>query len=71
MHAAVPLRAVVIGAGLAGLTAAHCLADGLFDEVTLLKRDSVDASNDAIKPQVAQFAAFEKRHCRAADAAAA
>lgn len=44
-----PLRAVVIGAGLTGLTTAHCLADGLFDEVTLLERDDVVAANGASK----------------------
>ena len=71
MHADAPLRAVVIGAGLAGLTAAHCLADGLFDEVTLLERDHVDASNGVFRPEVAHFAACEMRHCCAAARAAA
>jgi len=40
---AAPLRAVVIGAGLAGLTTAHCLA-ALFDEVTLVERDDISAT---------------------------
>ena len=53
------MRAVVIGAGLAGLTAAHCLADGLFDEVTLLERDCVQdhhtgssSSDSNVRPQL-------------------
>lgn len=34
---------MVIGAGLAGLTSAHCLA-ALFDEVTLVERDDISAT---------------------------
>jgi 2-polyprenyl-6-methoxyphenol hydroxylase-like FAD-dependent oxidoreductase len=52
MPTGAPLRAVVVGAGLAGLTAAHCLAGGLFDEVTLLERDDVDRENSGDKAQV-------------------
>jgi flavin-dependent dehydrogenase len=50
-----PLRAVVIGAGLAGLATAKALC-GLFDEVTLIERDNVAAApasaEDATQDQV-------------------
>ena len=55
LSADAPLRAVVIGAGLAGLATAKALC-GLFDEVTLLERDDVAAApasaEDATKDQV-------------------
>ena len=50
-----PLRAVVIGAGLAGLATAKAMC-GLFDEVTLVERDNVaaapDSAEDATTDQV-------------------
>jgi 2-polyprenyl-6-methoxyphenol hydroxylase-like FAD-dependent oxidoreductase len=55
VRADAPLRAVVIGAGLAGLATAKALC-GLFDEVTLLERDDVAAApasaEDATQDQV-------------------
>lgn len=62
--AGAPLRAVVIGAGLAGLTAAHCLADGLFDEVTLLERDRVSTDQvDTSDPNLSKRTPFHRRSC--------
>ena len=39
-------RAVVLGAGMAGLAAARVLVDH-FDEVVLLERDSIDTKQQA------------------------
>ena len=65
-NAELPLRAVVIGAGLAGLTAAHCLADGLFDEVTLLERDHVSTEHVVTEdPNVSQRTCSRERSLRA------
>jgi phytoene dehydrogenase-like protein len=63
LRADAPLRAVVIGAGLAGLATAKALC-GLFDEVTLLERDDVAAApasaEDATKDQVNMLGAHRQ-----------